>query len=53
MLGRKPAGCIGRPDDYTFVIDQLTMPTLHGHFLLMASTAEQLDPRKYGYVMVL
>jgi hypothetical protein len=40
-------------DDYTFAVDQVTMPLNHGHFILMASWSEQPEPQTFAYVTVL
>jgi hypothetical protein len=40
-------------DDYSFAVDQVTMPTHHGHFMLMASGSGDPAPRAVAYVIVL
>jgi hypothetical protein len=46
-------GTVAAGDDYAFVIDQVTMPTNHGHFMLEASAAGEGQPRAIAYVTVL
>jgi hypothetical protein len=46
-------GTVATGDDYSFAIDQVTMPTHHGHFMLKASVSGDPEPRAVAYVTVL
>lgn len=46
-------GTVTTGDDYSFAVDQVTMPTHHGHFMLMATGAGDLATHAVAYLTVL
>ena len=48
-----PLGSAHANDDYSFAADQVTMPTHHGHFMLIATASGDPTRRAVAYISVL